>query len=173
MILSLSVATDGFKNQIKKMKKQMKLITKEGLRKLDEELKDRQTRIRQEIARAIKEAKEQGDLSENAEYSEAKRQQAENESRIAILESTIKNSQLVDDSASTDGFIKIGADVSVKFNNKEVTFHIVGASEADPSNYRISNESPLGKALLGKKVGDIAKVETPTGAVKYSILGVK
>ncbi|MFA6184470.1 MAG: transcription elongation factor GreA [Parcubacteria group bacterium] len=150
----------------------MKLITKEGLKKLDEELNDRQTRIRQEIARAIKEAKEQGDLSENAEYSEAKRQQAENESRIAILESTIKNSQIVDDSASTDGFIKIGSDVGVKFNNKEVTFHIVGASEADPSNFRISNESPLGKALLGKKEGDITKVETPTGAVKYTILKV-
>ncbi|MFZ2154169.1 MAG: transcription elongation factor GreA [Candidatus Moraniibacteriota bacterium] len=151
----------------------MKLITKDGLRKLDEELTDRQTRIRQEIARSIKEAKEQGDLSENAEYSEAKRQQAENESKIAVLESLIKNSQLVDDSASTDGFVKIGSDVGVKFNNKEVTFHIVGASEADPSNYRISNESPLGKALIGKKVGDVTKVETPSGAVKYAILSVK
>lgn len=150
----------------------MKLITKEGLKKLEEEMKDRQTRVRQEIAQAIKEAKEQGDLSENAEYSEAKRQQSENESRIAILESMIKNSQIVDDSASTDGFAKIGSNVNVKFNNKEVTFHIVGASEADPSNYRISNESPLGKALLGKKTGDVAKVETPTGAVKYSILSV-
>jgi len=151
----------------------MKLITKEGLKKLEEELNDRQTKVRQGIAGAIKEAKEQGDLSENAEYSEAKRQQSENESRIAILESMIKNSQIVDDSASTDGFAKIGSDVNVKFNNKEVTFHIVGASEADPSNYRISNESPLGKALLGKKAGEITKVETPTGAVKYSILNVK
>ncbi|HBI17108.1 MAG: Transcription elongation factor GreA [Candidatus Moranbacteria bacterium GW2011_GWF2_34_56] len=151
----------------------MKLITKEGLKKLEEELNERQGKIRQEIARAIKEAKEQGDLSENAEYSEAKRQQSENESKIAILESMIKNSQIVEDSGSTDGFVRIGSDVGVKFNNKEVTFHIVGASEADPSNYRISNESPLGKALLGKKKGDVTKVETPTGAVKYSILSVK
>lgn len=151
----------------------MKLITKEGLKKLEEELNERQGKIRQEIARAIKEAKEQGDLSENAEYSEAKRQQSENESKIAILESMIKNSQIVEDSGSTDGFVRIGSDVGVKFNNKEVTFHIVGASEADPSNYRISNESPLGKALLGKKKGDTTKVETPTGAVKYSILSVK
>lgn len=151
----------------------MKLITKEGLKKLDGELKDRQTRVRQEIARSIKEAKEQGDLSENAEYSEAKRQQAENESKIAILESMIKNSQVVDDKASTDGFVKIGSDVSVRFNTKEVTFHIVGASEADPSNYRISNESPIGKALIGKKEGDVANVETPSGTMKYSILNVK
>lgn len=150
----------------------MKLVTKEGLRKLDEELKDRQTRVRQEIAGAIKEAKEQGDLSENAEYSEAKRQQAENESKIAMLESIIKNSKVVDDSASTDGFVKIGSSVGVKFNNKEVTFHIVGASEADPSNFKISNESPIGKALIGKKEGDVAKVETPSGAMKYSILSV-
>jgi len=140
---------------------------------LDEELKDRQTRVRQEIARSIKEAKEQGDLSENAEYSEAKRQQAENESKIAVLESMIKNSQVVDDRASTDGFVKIGSDVSVRFNTKEVTFHIVGASEADPSNYRISNESPIGKALIGKKEGDVANVETPSGTMKYSILNVK
>ena len=139
---------------------------------MEEELNDRQTNVRQRIANAIKEAKEQGDLSENAEYSEAKSQQSENEARIAVLESTIKNSQVVDDSASTDGLIKIGSDVGVKFNNKEVTFHIVGASEADPTNFKISNESPIGKALLGKKVGDEAKVETPSGMMKYSILSV-
>jgi len=150
----------------------MKLLTREGLKKLEEELNDRQTNVRQRIANAIKEAKEQGDLSENAEYSEAKSQQSENEARIAVLESTIKNSQVVDDSASTDGLIKIGSDVGVKFNNKEVTFHIVGASEADPTNFKISNESPIGKALLGKKVGDEAKVETPSGMMKYSILSV-
>jgi transcription elongation factor GreA len=150
----------------------MKLVTKEGLRKLEEELKDRQIRVRQEIAGAIKEAKEQGDLSENAEYSEAKRQQAENESKIAMLESIIKNSQIVDDSASTDGFVKIGSSVGVRFNTKEVTFHIVGASEADPSNFKISNESPIGKALIGKKEGDVAKVETPSGTMKYTILSV-
>lgn len=150
----------------------MKLVTKEGLRKLEEELKDRQTRVRQEIAESIKEAKEQGDLSENAEYSEAKRQQSENEAKIAMLESMIKNSQIVDDSASTDGFVKIGSGVGVKFNNKEVTFHIVGASEADPSNFKISNESPIGKALIGKKEGDVAKVDTPSGTMKYAILSV-
>lgn len=150
----------------------MKLVTKEGLRKLEEELKDRQTRVRQEIANSIKEAKEQGDLSENAEYSEAKRQQSENESKIALLESMIKNSQIVDDSASTDGFVKIGSSVGVKLNSKEFTFHIVGASEADPSNFKISNESPIGKALIGKKEGDVAKVDTPSGIMKYAILSV-
>lgn len=151
----------------------MKLVTQEGLKKLKEELEDRQTRVRQTIASSIKEAKEQGDLSENAEYSEAKSQQSENEAKIAMLESMIKNSQVVDDSASTDGFIKIGSRAGVKFNNKEVTFHIVGASEADPSNFRISNESPIGKALIGKKEGDTAKVKTPGGVMKYEILSVK
>lgn len=151
----------------------MKLVTKGGMKKLEKELADRQTRVRQEIARSIKEAKEQGDLSENAEYSEAKRQQSENELRIATLESMIRNSQVVDDKGESNGFVKIGSDVNVKHNNNEITFHIVGASEADPSNFRISNESPLGKALIGKKEGEIAKVETPSGEVKYTVLEIK
>lgn len=148
-----------------------KLVTKEGLQKLREELEDRKTRVRQSIARDIKEAKEQGDLSENAEYSEAKRQQAENEARVAKLEVMIKNSQVVEKNGN-NGHVEIGSDVEVKFNGSQITFHIVGASEADPVNYKISNESPMGKAFLGKKKGETADVETPGGAVKYKILKV-
>ena len=149
-----------------------KLVTKEGLQKLKEELEDRKTRVRQSIARDIKEAKEQGDLSENAEYSEAKRQQAENEARVAKLEGMIKNSQVVEKNGNSNGCVEISSDVEVNFNGNKITFHIVGASEADPTNFKISNESPIGKAFLGKKKGDTAKVETPGGIVKYKILKV-
>ena len=149
-----------------------KLVTKEGLQKLKEELEDRKTRVRQSIARDIKEAKEQGDLSENAEYSEAKRQQAENEARVAKLEGMIKNSQVVEKNGNSNGCVEISSDVEVNFNGNKITFHIVGASEADPTNFKISNESPIGKAFLGKKKGDTAKVETPGGIVKYKILEV-
>ncbi len=149
-----------------------KLVTEEGLKKLKDELANRKIKIRQEIAGAIKEAKEQGDLSENAEYSEAKRQQAENESRIANLEAMVKNYQVVESNGKSTGIVEIGSDVKVKFDGKEISFHIVGASEADPSSFKISNESPMGKAFMGKKRGDIAEAETPGGLVKYKILEV-
>lgn len=149
-----------------------KLVTKEGLQKLKDELEDRTTRVRQGIAQDIKEAKEQGDLSENAEYSEAKRQQAENEARVAELEVMIKNSQVVEKNGNSNGNVEIGSDVEVKFNGDKITFHIVGASEADPADFKISNESPMGKAFIGKKKGETAEVETPGGMVKYKILKV-
>jgi transcription elongation factor GreA len=149
-----------------------KLVTKEGLQKLKEELEDRKTRVRQSIAKDIKEAKDQGDLSENAEYSEAKRQQAENEARVANLEVMIKNSQVVERNGNSNGNVEIGSDVEVKFNGNKITFHVVGASEADPANFKISNESPMGKAFLGRKKGDTVEVETPGGMVKYKILKV-
>ncbi len=150
-----------------------RLVTKEGFEKLREELEERKTTVRQKIARAIKEAKEQGDLSENAEYSEAKRQQAENEARIAKLEAMVKNYQVVSDKKNANGIVGIGSDVLVKFDGTEITFHIVGASEADPTNFKISNESPMGRAFLNKKKGEVAEVETPNGTVKYKILEVK
>ncbi len=149
-----------------------KLLTPEGLKKLKDELEMRKTEMRQEIAAIIKEAKEQGDLSENAEYSEAKRQQAENERRIMELENIIRTSQV----ASFDKGIhtvQMGSQVKVKFNGKEQDFEIVGSNEADPLSGKISNESPIGKALLGKKVGDKVKVETPSGEKEYKILEVK
>lgn len=149
-----------------------RLITKEGLKKLQDELIERKTKIRQGIAQAIKEAKEQGDLSENAEYSEAKRQQGENESRIAELEMTIKDSRVAEHDNSNSG-IQMGSIVKVKLNGSEMEFQIVGSNEADPGNFKISNESPMGKAFMEKKKGDKAEVETPAGKMKYTILDVK
>ena len=149
-----------------------KLITKEGLKKIQEELEDRRGRLRQEIARSIKEAKEQGDISENAEYAEAKRQQNENENRIAELEMIIKNSQMVEHDKKLQG-IQMGSRVRVKFNGSETEFEIVSSNEVDPVNFKISNESPMGKAFMGKNKGDEVEAETPSGKMRYKILDVK
>lgn len=150
-----------------------RLITKEGLKKIQEELENRKGKIRQEIARSIKEAKEQGDISENAEYTEAKRQQNENENRIAELEMIVKNSEIVEHDSKLQ-VIQIGSKVKVKFNGSETEFEIVGSNEVDPANFKISNESPMGKAFMGKNKGDEAEVDTPgNGKIKYKILDVK
>lgn len=149
-----------------------RLITEEGLKKIQEELENRRVKIRQDIANAIKEAKEQGDLSENAEYSEAKRLQAENEARIAELEFMLKESTVVTHDKATD-MVQMGSKVKVKFNGSEMEFTIVGSNEASPSELKISNESPLGKGFLGKKKGDEVEIDTPGGKVKYKILEVK
>ena len=150
----------------------VRFITKEGLKKLNEEVEDRKSRLRQEIAQAIKEAKEQGDLSENAEYAEAKSQQNENESRIGELEMIIKNSQVVERDASQKG-AQMSSVVSVEFNGNKMDFTIVGSNEADPANFKISNESPLGKAFMGKDGGDVVDVTTPRGVITYKIVSVK
>jgi len=149
-----------------------KYITEEGLKKIKEELENRKITIRQNIANAIKEAKEQGDLSENAEYSEAKAQQSENEARIAELEMMLKESTVVayDESSSV---VQLCSKVKVKFNGSEIEFQIVGSNEADPNQMKISNESPMGKAFMGKSKGDKIDVETPGGIVKYMVLDVK
>ncbi len=149
-----------------------RIITQEGLKKLQEELEDRRTRVRQTIAQAIKEAKEQGDLSENAEYSEARREQNENEARVAELEMLIKTS-VVAAEEKTGGTARIGSTVTVKAGSREMKFVIVGSNEADPAAGKISNESPLGRAFLGRQAGDKVTVETPSGGVRYVILSVE
>lgn len=149
----------------------MRIVTKEGLKKLQDELEDRKTRLRQEIAQAIKEAKEQGDLSENAEYSEAKHQQNENESRIAELEMQIKDSVVADTNGGTST-VQVGSRVKVKTGSMEMQFTIVGSNEADPSQGKISNESPIGKAFLGHAKDDKVEVETPSGKMTYAIMEV-
>jgi transcription elongation factor GreA len=149
-----------------------KFVTEEGLKKIKEELEHRRTTIRQSIANAIKEAKEQGDLSENAEYSEAKRQQAENEAKVAELEFMLKESKV----ASYDknlGLVQMGSKVAVKFNGSEMEFQIVGSNEVSPAEFKISNESPMGKAFMGKNKGDKVEVDTPGGKMMYTILNVK
>ncbi|NTU66857.1 MAG: transcription elongation factor GreA [Candidatus Moranbacteria bacterium] len=149
-----------------------KLITEEGFKKIKEELENRKTAVRQEIANSIKEAKEQGDLSENAEYSEAKSQQSENEARIAELEFMLKEATVVSYDG-TAGVIQMGSKVTVRFNGNEMQFHIVGSNEADPDVLKISNESPIGKAFMGKKKGDKAEVVTPGGKMEYHIVEIK
>lgn len=149
-----------------------KFVTEEGLKKIKDELENRRTAVRQRIADAIKEAKEQGDLSENAEYSEAKHQQAENEARIAELEFLLKESQVVSFNKGME-MVQMGSKVKVKFNGSEMEFRIVGSNEANPSELKISNESPMGKGFMGHKKDDTVEVDTPGGKMKYKILDVK
>ncbi len=143
-------------------------LTKDGLVKLEAELKMLIQFRRKEIASRIQEAKELGDLSENAEYQEAKNEQAFNEGRIDELESTLRNVQIIDDHVSNSDQVQVGSVVHAD-NGHQHTLHIVGSSEADPINGKISNESPLGKALLGKRVGDKVSITTPRGEVTYHI----
>lgn len=151
----------------------MRYITQGGKEKLVKELEDRKVKTRREIAEAIKEAKEQGDLSENAEYTEAKRQQRENESRIMQLENIIRTSQVVSRDGK-NGAVQIGSVVDVEMKSKKMSFEIVGSNEADPLNGRISNESPIGQSFLGKKKGEKFDVELPNGkSIQYKILEIK
>jgi transcription elongation factor GreA len=149
-----------------------RIFTEEGLKKLNMELEERKTTLRQEIAAAIKEAKEQGDLSENAEYSEAKHQQNENESRIAELEGMLKDS-VVAQKHRGSSTVGIGSKLTVKVGHKEMQFVIVGSNEVDPAQGKISNESPLGKEFMDKKKGDKIEFAAPAGIVKYEILEIK
>ncbi len=149
-----------------------KFITEEGLKKIQDELTNRKVAVRQAIAAAIKEAKEQGDLSENAEYSEAKRQQAENEARVAELEFMLKESTVVKYDKNS-GTVQMGSRVKVKFNGDEMEFQLVGSNEADPASMKISNESPMGKAFMQHAKGDKVEVNTPGGIMKYEILDIK
>ena len=149
-----------------------RLVTEEGLKKLQDELEERTVTVRETIANSIKEAKDQGDLSENAEYSAAKEQQAENEQRVVELEMILKDVEIAEhDDADTSA--QIGSLVTVVVKGKEMTFEIVGSNEADPATLKVSNESPIGKALMGTNPGDKVSVNTPAGEVKYEIKKVK
>jgi len=148
-----------------------KFITEDGLKKIREELEKRKNEIRQSIAASIKEAKEQGDLSENAEYSEAKSQQSENEARIGELEFMLKESEVVAFNKSSD-VVQMGSHLKVKFNGNEMDFQIVGSNEASPSEGKISNESPMGKGFMGNKKGDTVEIDVPSGHMKYKILEI-
>lgn len=149
-----------------------KYLTHEGVAKIKDELLKRKKENRKEIAEAIKEAKEQGDLSENAEYSEAKSRETENEKRIAELESLLKNSVVVSKNTKSK-VVGIGSLVKVRSERMERDFYIVGSNEADPTVNRISNESPIGMALMHKTEGDEVAVEVPGGRARYKILAVE
>ena len=149
-----------------------KVLTQEGLNNLQAELDDLKTNKRKEVAERIKIAKEFGDLSENAEYQEAKDQQGYIEGRILELESLIKTA-IVADNQSNGHIVSIGSHVSVQRDGQTLNFTIVGSTEADPANKRISLESPLGQALLNKKVDDEVEVKLPGGMAIYKILDIK
>ncbi|MBQ7535780.1 MAG: transcription elongation factor GreA [Stomatobaculum sp.] len=150
------------------------VLTYEGLKKYEEELSDLKVNKRKEIADKIKEAREQGDLSENAEYDAAKDEQRDIEARIEELENLLKYAEVyVDEEASTDA-VGIGSNVKVldlEFD-EELDFKIVGSTEANSLEGKISNESPVGAALLRKQVGDLITVETQMGPLQYRILGI-
>lgn len=147
-------------------------FSKEGLDKLKEELQHRLEVLRPEITRRVKEAKEIGDLSENAEYDAAKDAQSVNEGRIEEIKSIIENPIMISISDS-GGVVRVGSSVEVESKNGVQSFIIVGAAESNPAKGFISNESPLGSAFLSHKKGDKIEVKTPKGLIEYEILEVK
>ncbi len=148
------------------------LVTKEGLKKIEDELQELKTVKRKEIAERIQDAKELGDLSENAEYIEAKEEQGFMESRIIELEQMLKQCELITHKKNTTT-VQVGSTITVKnADGASQEFTIVGSSEADPLNQKISNESPLGKTFVGKNTGDTVTVHTPGGDTTYTIVSV-
>jgi len=151
-----------------------KMITLEGLKKLQDELDERKLVFRKEIAEKIREAREQGDLSENAEYDAARDEQRDNEARIEELENLIKNAVVIAEDEIDHTRVNVGSIVKlldVEFND-EIEFSIVGSAEVNSLEHKISNESPLGRELVGKRVGDEFIVEFMGNAIKYKILDV-
>lgn len=152
---------------------EQQIITPEGYKKLNDELEFLSTVRRREIADRIEKAKELGDLSENAEYTEAKDAQALNEGRIAELIGTLKNVVVVDNNKKSKDEIVMGSTVVVKCDGKEKEYTIVSFNEASPADGKISNESPIGLAFLHRSKGEEVIVETPRGVVKYKIIDIK
>lgn len=151
-------------------------LTPEKLKKLKEELEERRTAKRQEIAQRLEEAKVLGDLSENMEYTSAKEAQAFNEGRILELEEITKKATVIKKSRKNQRKVEIGSVVEAKTEDNpghSREFSIVGSEEAEPSAGKISNESPLGRAFLGHQLGDIIEVETPKKKLKYKITAIK
>ncbi|MFR1748674.1 MAG: transcription elongation factor GreA [Clostridium sp.] len=148
------------------------ILTYEGLKALEDELHELKVNRRREVAQKIKEAREQGDLSENAEYDAAKEEQRDIELRIEEIDKILKNAEVVDDNDGDSSVINVGCTVTIKDLefNEEMEYKIVGSTEADSLKGKISNESPVGKALIGAQKGETVEVETPAGIIKYEIL---
>ena len=150
-------------------------MTGEGLKNLEDELENLKVVRRKEVAAKIKEARGQGDLSENAEYDAAKEEQAEIEARIITIEKMLRNAEVIDEEEISTGKVNIGNKVKLydaEFE-EEIEYTIVGSAEADPGLGKISNESPLGMALLGHSIGDNIDVEAPDGVLKFKILDIQ
>ncbi|MBE6793594.1 MAG: transcription elongation factor GreA [Ruminococcaceae bacterium] len=150
------------------------LLTAEGLKQLEEELDLLKGEKRKEIAEKIKVARSYGDLSENSEYDDAKNEQAILEARIATIEATLKVAVIIDENEITDQTVHVGSLVKVEniSMGRVAEYRIIGSNESNPKENKISDESPVGRALLGKKVGDMVEVEVPAGLITFKILDV-
>ena len=157
------------------MAEKKNILTEEGLAKLEDELQDLKVNRRKEVAAKIKEAREQGDLSENAEYDAAKDEQRDIEIRIEEIEKILKNAEVVSSKDVDANAINIGSTVRIKdlSSGEEMQYKIVGSTEADILGGKISNESPVGAALIGKSVGDVVDVETQAGVLQYKVLEIR
>ena len=156
------------------MAEKKNILTYAGLRQLEDELQDLKVNRRRQVAQKIKEAREQGDLSENAEYDAAKDEQRDIEARIEELEGILKNAEVVVEDEVDFDKINVGCAIKV-FDvtfDEEMEFKIVGSTEANSLEGKISNESPVGQALMGKKVGDVVDVETQAGVIQYKVLEI-
>lgn len=153
--------------------KQVKL-TEDGLKQLEEELEYLKTKKRKEVSEKIKVALGFGDLSENSEYDEAKNEQAQVEARIVSVENMLKNAIVIDESERDTSKVELGATVTIhdiEFD-EDITYKIVGSTEADPDEGRLSDESPLGKSLMGKAEGEMIDVDAPAGIIQYKIIKI-
>ena len=156
------------------MSEKKTVLTYDGLKRLEEELQELKIVRRKDVAQKIKDARGQGDLSENAEYDAAKEEQAEVEARIVILEKMLRNAEVIDEEDLNKDIIGIGSTVTL-FDaeyQEEIRYTIVGSAEADPLNGKISNESPLGSALLQRAVNDTISVEAPDGIIEYRVVAI-
>ena len=151
------------------------ILTPDGYKKLQQEIELLSTVRRREVADRIRIAREFGDIAENAEYDSAKNDQAHLEARIATLEERLKNARVVTKKEIRSGEVSVGTKVRLKDmgSNKTVEYHVVGSAEADPAELKLSNESPVGKAIIGKKKGETVEVAAPRGSMKFKILEIK
>lgn len=148
------------------------LLTPDGLQKLKDELRNLKEGRRKEIIERIQEAISHGDLSENADYAQAKEEQSFIEGRILELEEMIKNAEIIEHNGYHN-IVMVGSTVTLKFNSSEVRYTIVGSNEANPAAGKISNESLVGRSILGSKIGDHVKIQTPSGEMIYEILKIE
>lgn len=150
------------------------LLTEEGLEKVKEELEMLKTKKRAEVAERLKEAIAQGDLSENSEYDSAKEEQAFIESRIVTLEKMIRNAKIISSESLDKETVQVGAKVTIQEipDGDMETYTIVGTAESDPDSGKISNESPIGKELIGKKIGETVDVPVPNGTIQFKIVSI-
>ena len=151
------------------------ILTKEGYKKLQQEIEFLSTEKRREIAERIRLAREFGDIAENAEYDSAKNEQAHLEARIALLEERLKNARVIQKKEIKSGEVSIGTKVRLRDMdaNQTVEYQIVGSAEANPAENKLSNESPVGKAIMGRKKGEVVEVAAPRGSLKYKIMDIK